>query len=108
MLNFATFWCGKTNLQQVSNVMSYLVFAYGSNMCQERMRYRIASATRLSVGMLQGYHLVIHKRSIDGSGKANARYTGQPDHATWGAVYRIARDHKPVLDKIEFLASPDC
>jgi gamma-glutamylcyclotransferase len=83
--------------------VSCLVFAYGSNMCRERMLHRVASAVPVNVGKLKGYQLAIHKRGIDGSGKANTIYTGKPDHGTWGVVYRIAKEHKPLLDEIEFV-----
>lgn len=83
--------------------MTCLVFAYGSNLCHERLLNRVESAVALDIGSLQGYQLTFHKRGIDGSAKADAIYTGQTGHATWGVVFRIAKEHKSVLDDFEFV-----
>jgi hypothetical protein len=47
--------------------------------------------------------MLFHKRSVDGSAKADAFRTDNQDHRVWGVVYRIGRAEKPVLDKYEYL-----
>lgn len=79
------------------------VFAYGSNLSIERMQDRIAGAKVLATGYVRGRKLVFHKRSFDGSGKANAALTGCDADCVWGAVYRMTTDECRVLDRHEFL-----
>lgn len=82
-------------------LMSCLVFAYGSNMCRERMINRVSSAIPLGTGVLQRHRLTFHKRGMDGSAKANAFYTGSACDATWGVLFRIDVTQKPMLDQFE-------
>jgi len=79
------------------------VFAYGSNLCIERLRARTPSATVVATGTLTGYALRWNKRCPDGSGKCNAFATGQPGDIVWGAVYELAPADKVVLDRFEGL-----
>ena len=44
-----------------------------------------------------------HKRSIDGSAKADAFHTGDHSDRVWGVVLEISRNEKPWLDRHEFL-----
>jgi len=80
-----------------------LVFAYGSNMCTRRMRARVPSATPLMIGYVRHRRLVFHKRSEDGSAKADAVRSSSPTDYVWGVVYRLHQDEKPALDAHEFL-----
>jgi hypothetical protein len=49
--------------------------------------------------------LRFHKRSIDGSGKANAFRTGNANDVVWGVVFRVEEKDKPQLDEAEGLGS---
>jgi gamma-glutamylcyclotransferase len=77
------------------------VFAYGSNLCVERMRARVRSARVLTVANLAGHALRFHKRGRDGSAKADAWLSGDPHDAVWGVVYELAMADKAALDRIE-------
>lgn len=79
------------------------VFAYGSNLCTARLKARVPSAEPIAVGHVTQRQLVFHKRSEDGSAKADARWTGLEHHRVWGVVFRIARAEKAILDECEFL-----
>lgn len=78
------------------------VFAYGSNMCAQRIRARVASATTLTTGYVTHRRLVFHKRGKDGSAKADAVYTGCVNDCVWGVVFALSHKAKPVLDQYEF------
>ncbi len=80
-------------------------FAYGSNMCTGRLVQRVPSARPIFVARLPGYGLRFHKRSVDGSGKADAFETGQDSDAVWGVVFEINPDEKPDLDRAEGLGN---
>lgn len=90
-----------TNLQL--HAASMLIFAYGSNMCRPRMRERVPSAELVDIGAVAGFDLRFHKRSVDGSGKADAFATGDRQHVVWGVTWRIDPVHKPILDDCESL-----
>lgn len=87
--------------------MSYnndiLVFAYGSNLHVGRMRARAPGAETVAIGYVTGRQFHFHKRSTDGSAKADAFRTGQREHRVWGVVYRIDSDEKAILDQHENL-----
>jgi cation transport regulator ChaC len=85
--------------------MKLYYFAYGSNMCTGRLRIRVPSARPLFVARLRGYALRFHKRSTDGSGKADAEYTGNDSDSVWGVVFEIDATQKPNLDEAEGLGS---
>jgi gamma-glutamylcyclotransferase (GGCT)/AIG2-like uncharacterized protein YtfP len=80
-----------------------LIFAYGSNMHQLRLRQRVPSCRSVATGQLSGYRLVFNKRGNDGSAKANAFHTGRESDRLVGVIYDIDPAEKPVLDKIESL-----
>ncbi|MEJ2454080.1 MAG: gamma-glutamylcyclotransferase [Candidatus Thiodiazotropha sp.] len=81
-----------------------LYFAYGSNMSLARLRHRVPSARRLSVGALSGHRLCFHKVSHrDGSAKCDALETGLSQDRVWGVVYRIAPEERVLLDQAEGL-----
>lgn len=77
------------------------VFAYGSNMCTERIQARVGSATPVAVGYVTQRQLVFHKRGVDGSAKADAVFTGCDEDRVWGVVFSVKREHKPLLDGYE-------
>jgi hypothetical protein len=52
-----------------------------------------------------GYRLRFHKRSADGSGKADAEYTGDPQDSVWGVAFDLESSEKPALDKAEGLGA---
>ena len=76
-------------------------FAYGSNMCSGRLRRRVPSAVPLFVAALRSYRFHFHKRSLDGSSKADAFRTGNGNDVVWGVVFRIEEREKPQLDEAE-------
>ncbi|MCK5640712.1 MAG: gamma-glutamylcyclotransferase [Gammaproteobacteria bacterium] len=76
-------------------------FAYGSNLHLQRLLERVSSARTHFVASLKAYDLRFHKLGQDGSGKANAFYTGEESDVLHGVVYKIHREHKPLLDRFE-------
>jgi hypothetical protein len=80
-------------------------YAYGSNMCINRLQARISSCKVLAVGVLKEYALRFHKRSMDGSGKCNAFYTGNIADKVIGVIFLIVETEKPKLDRIEGLGN---
>lgn len=83
--------------------MKVRVFAYGSNLCVERLRFRTPSAEVVAVGTLAGHSLRWHKRSRDGSGKCDAFATDCQDDLVWGVVYELSPADKVLLDGFEGL-----
>jgi gamma-glutamylcyclotransferase len=86
-----------------SNQPKVNVFAYGSNMSVFRIRSRVASARVLWTGYVCQRRFAYHKRSIDGSAKANSIFTGHDADRTWGVVYQISLEEKGSLDRYETL-----
>lgn len=80
-------------------------FAYGSNMCRGRMQERAPDAVFGTVAALPAHVLRFDKRSVDGSGKANALFTGDPADEVWGVVVDVPDDQREGLDRAEFLGS---
>jgi gamma-glutamylcyclotransferase (GGCT)/AIG2-like uncharacterized protein YtfP len=85
--------------------MTMLYFAYGSNMYTARLRDRVTSARPLRPARLLNHTLRFHKRSTDGSGKADAYFTGNPEDVIWGVVFDFEEYEKPDLDAHEGLGS---
>jgi gamma-glutamylcyclotransferase (GGCT)/AIG2-like uncharacterized protein YtfP len=79
------------------------VFAYGSNMCEGRLRERVPSARFVGVARLPEHVIRFHKRSPDRSGKADAHRTGRREDVVWGVVYDFLETEKPALDLAEGL-----
>ena len=77
------------------------IFAYGSNMCLERIQARAASARPLAPGFVSGRRLAFEKRGMDGSAKANAAYTGRNPDRIWGAVFALHHSDKLAIDDYE-------
>lgn len=82
---------------------AFHTFAYGSNMAIGRLRRRTPSARLVGVGLLRGHSLLWHKRGMDGSGKCDARFTGNPADHVWGAVFAIDPAECAALDRAEHL-----
>ncbi len=80
-------------------------FAYGSNMCTGRLQAptRAPSATMLFVAKLRGHDLRFHKRSSDGSGKADAYQTNNEIYEAWGVVFCINDSEERNIDRAEGL-----
>ena len=74
-------------------------FAYGSNMLESRMRERTSSAVALGVGKLEGMRVVMNKKGVDDSGKANL--VEDPGSVVYGVLYRIDPSELPSLDSAE-------
>ena len=85
--------------------MTFLYFAYGSNLSVARLRARTPSARVLHRAALPGHALRFHKAGRDGSAKCDAFHTGHPAHCVQGVVFEIARAEKPVLDRHEGLGN---
>ena len=83
--------------------MTIRVFAYGSNLCLERIAERAPSARAVAVGVLAGHSLRWHKRGRDGSGKCDAFATGDPHDLVHGVVYEMTGADKAALDRVEGL-----
>ena len=79
------------------------VFAYGSNLHLERIRQRAPSVRTVEIGYVVGRKLEFHKRSVDGSAKADAMLTEKNADRLWGVIYRIHADDKVLLDRHESL-----
>lgn len=79
------------------------VFAYGSNLCLQRLQARAPGATVVAVAVLSGHALRWHKKSADGSGKCDAFATGNESDLVWGAVYEMTPGDKLRLDGFEGL-----
>jgi len=80
-------------------------FAYGSNLCSERLGARCPSAHPVAVGFVRYRQLRFHKIGIDGTGKANAYWTGSADNCIWGVIYRCWLSEKQILDACESLGT---
>jgi gamma-glutamylcyclotransferase (GGCT)/AIG2-like uncharacterized protein YtfP len=80
-------------------------FAYGSNMCTGRLQRRVPSARCLRNARLPGYSFQFHKRSKDGSAKADAFETGNLSELVWGVVFDIDEREKSLLDRAEGLGA---
>jgi gamma-glutamylcyclotransferase len=77
------------------------IFSYGSNMLSSRITARVESAEYFNVGYVKNYSLKFHKKSRDGSGKANCFFTGKKTDQVQGVIYEVSKEDKGVLDKIE-------
>jgi gamma-glutamylcyclotransferase len=72
-------------------------------MSSPRLAGRVPSARALGVATLDGYRLAFHKRSVDGSGKCDALFTGDSEDLMYGVVYRMDQRHRVELDRVEGL-----
>ncbi len=80
--------------------MSEHIFAYGSNMCLERLRlYNVNPLSAGQAAQLAGYVIQFNKRSTDGSGKANL--VPCDNKTTWGVLYMVTRQDLKSLNEGE-------
>lgn len=79
------------------------VLAYGSNLLEARMLNRAPSAVTIAAVRLLGHALRFHKMGRDGSGKADAFFTGRGEDSVWGLVYELSPTDKAALDLSEGL-----
>ena len=77
------------------------VFSYGSNLCLERIRARAPSVEVLGTGYVTGRRLAFHKIGVDGSGKADAFFTGREADRVWGTLHRMSPTDRIALDACE-------
>jgi hypothetical protein len=80
-------------------------FAYGSNMSLQRLLQRTPSARPLGRYALPAHELRFHKIGRDGSGKCDAFHTGSAHNTVLGVLYQLAREEKPLLDRVEGLGN---
>jgi len=76
-------------------------FAYGSNLHPVRLTARVPSASLVGTTRLAGHRLMFHKRGKDDSGKCTLFRTGSEADSVFGAIYKMACEHKNILDRIE-------
>ena len=76
-------------------------FAYGSNLDIQRLGDRTDSFHVLGIAILEGYRFSFHKKGVDGTGKADAFFTGKKDDLVYGGLFEISPSDKERLDKIE-------
>jgi gamma-glutamylcyclotransferase len=72
-------------------------------MCRGWLRKRAHSARFVAVAALSGHALRFHKKSRDGSGKADAYPTDRSNDVVWGVVFEIDAADKGKLDAAEGL-----
>lgn len=85
--------------------VTFLNFAYGSNMLTARLRERVFSARPVGTACLPGYSLRWHKVSVDGSGKCDVEEDPTPGACVWGVVFAIESAQKDLLDRAEGLGN---
>ena len=79
--------------------MTFLYFAYGSNMLPARLQRRCSSARFVGCGEAAGWDLEFSKVSNDESGKATM--FSSDDALTPGALFEIADSDLDALDTVE-------
>lgn len=80
-----------------------LYFAYGSNMCLQRLQVRAPSARLIAQGRLRQHSLRFHKESVDGSAKCDAYFTGKENDVVYGALLALNAMDRAALDICEGL-----
>ena len=80
--------------------MSFLYFAYGSNMLSSRLIARCPSARVISTASAANHALEFTKKSNDGSGKATLVSQSNAIH-TPGVLFEIDAGERGALDKFE-------
>lgn len=87
----------------MTDISTFVYFAYGSNMSSRRLRARTPSAQPLGTGSVAGHRLAWHKAGADGSAKCDMFETGSPDDCVWGVLYEIEEAERFFLDQAEGL-----
>jgi len=83
--------------------MSFIYFAYGSNMASHRLLNRIPGAKHLGTAWLSQHRLSFRKSDNGESGKCDIDMTGNQVDCVHGVVYRISAQEKAILDSYEGL-----
>lgn len=81
--------------------MSFIYFAYGSNMLTERLRQRCPSARPIGTAVVPDHALHFTKPSVDHSGKATLVIADNIRARTPGVLFEIATSDLPNLDSAE-------
>ena len=76
-------------------------FAYGSNMCRQRLEARVGGCEPGGAARLDGHVLRFHKRGRDGSGKCDAYGTGRADDAMHGVLFGLSAAQCEALHAFE-------
>ncbi len=76
-------------------------FAYGSNLCLPRLRFRVPGVQFSGIAVLHDYALHWHKRSEDGSGKCSIE--SNLGEQVWGGLFSIPAHEMHRLDRVEGL-----
>jgi gamma-glutamylcyclotransferase len=79
--------------------MTFLYFAYGSNLWPPQMCGRCASARPIGSGVIHGWRLAYDKPGGDGTAKANLRE--EPGSEVHGVVYELDSSDREELDRAE-------
>lgn len=79
--------------------MSFLYFAYGSNMLTTRLQARCPSARPVGRAFARGWRVEFVKPGLDGSAKAGLVPDSQEE--AHGVLFHIAREELPALDRAE-------
>jgi len=82
-----------------------ICFAYGSNMDTARLRSRVGKCTPLGIATLPLHGLRFHKKSVDGTAKCNALFTGDESDSVIGVLFDVPEERKPDLDNAEGLGN---
>jgi len=78
---------------------TFLYFAYGSNMYEQRLRARAPSAHYYDIARLPAHYLAFRKEGADGSGKCDLA-PFDPE-TVWGVVYCVDEAEREDLDAAE-------
>lgn len=79
--------------------LTFVYFAYGSNMLTSRLVARCASAQYIGNASVENYALKFSKKSLDGSGKATL--VGTTNGTVQGALFEVEQSERAFLDKAE-------
>ena len=90
-----------------TDAATLLYFAYGSNLLAARLRApeRTPSAICRGRAWLDRHQLRFHKQGQDGSGKADAYFTGSPKHELPGRLFELPLGELETLDRVEGVGS---
>ncbi len=80
--------------------MDTLYFAYGSNMCFQRLKARVPGVRVLGPALLRSHELRWHKKGDDGSGKCSILQVGG-EAVVHGALFAMPRREARALDRAE-------
>ena len=90
----------RTSRVGYASTMTFMYFAYGSNMLTTRLVARCDSAEFHSKALVRGYKLEFTKKSRDGSGKATLKRSDSVA-CTPGVIFRISESQSAELDSFE-------